>query len=725
MPALDSLVNNGTIGNIATLEPPFSPMLWTSIATGKHADKHGILGFTEPSPDGNGVRPITSTSRKVKAIWNILMQEGYKTHVAGWWPSNPVEPINGVMLSNHYPKAHGGLKNWGMPQKTVHPKNLTGLFADLRIHPSELTQEHLLPFVPLAAKIDQEKDQRLYQVAKNIAEAASLHSATTWIMENMEWDFMAIYLDTIDHFCHGFMDYHPPRRKNIPEDQFELYKDVVNASYRFHDMMLETLLKLAGEDTTVVLVSDHGFHSDHLRPDFIPAEPAGPAYQHRDHGVICIKGPGIKKDERVYGANLLNIAPTLLTICGLPIGQDMDGTPLMQIFENPPELKTIPSWEDVEGNCGTHDDDYKEDPRQAHEALQQLIELGYIEDPGEDKKAAAEKATAELNYNLGRVYLSTSKYDKAIEVFKELWNNDKSEARYALYMLNAYLETGRFTEFVELLLECKIEIPSHILKPADLKTIRNEIKILNEDKDNPEAENKAKELSQQLRKNSTLQGALAQLQFLEIDYFLCQNQPLKVKELMPKEETIENYGIAGLMKYGNLFIKLQNWEKAEKSFRNVLEKNPESHTAHDGLALTFLGKKDYYEAANFALDAIGLMYHYPNAHLHLGQALIGLEDYENAAKALEVCLRMAPGLGIARNLLIDIYNNNLNNAAKADEHKNFFSNKETAEAEALHLDTFASVKRKVEEPIFVVSGLPRSGTSLMMQMLDIAGLPIF
>ena len=48
MPALESLINNGVMGNIATLDPPLSPMLWTSIATGKRADKHGILGFTEP-----------------------------------------------------------------------------------------------------------------------------------------------------------------------------------------------------------------------------------------------------------------------------------------------------------------------------------------------------------------------------------------------------------------------------------------------------------------------------------------------------------------------------------------------------------------------------------------------------------------------------------------------------------------------------------------------------
>ena len=83
MPNLEKLINEGVMGNIATLDPPLSPMLWTSIATGKRPFKHGILGFTEPKTDGSGVQPVLNTSRKCKAIWNILNQEGYRSHVVG------------------------------------------------------------------------------------------------------------------------------------------------------------------------------------------------------------------------------------------------------------------------------------------------------------------------------------------------------------------------------------------------------------------------------------------------------------------------------------------------------------------------------------------------------------------------------------------------------------------------------------------------------------------
>jgi len=102
MPGFKKLVEGGVSGNIETLSPSFSPMLWTSIATGKTADKHGILGFVEPESDGTGIRPVSSTSRKCRAIWNILHNQGYKTNVVGWWPSHPAEPINGVMVSNQF-----------------------------------------------------------------------------------------------------------------------------------------------------------------------------------------------------------------------------------------------------------------------------------------------------------------------------------------------------------------------------------------------------------------------------------------------------------------------------------------------------------------------------------------------------------------------------------------------------------------------------------------------
>lgn len=120
MPTLDASINRGVMGNLATLQPILSPMLWNSVATGKFADKHGIHGFIEPDPVNGGARPYTSTSRKCKALWNILTQANLRSNVVGWWASHPAEPINGTVVTN----AFGGVKfdpekGWRIPAGTI------------------------------------------------------------------------------------------------------------------------------------------------------------------------------------------------------------------------------------------------------------------------------------------------------------------------------------------------------------------------------------------------------------------------------------------------------------------------------------------------------------------------------------------------------------------------------------------------------------------------------
>ena len=266
MPALNRLVEAGVMGNIGTLQPCLSPILWTSIATGKLADKHGVLGFVEPD-GGGGVRHSSSTSRKTKAIWNILTQKGMRSNVVGWYASHPAEPINGVCISNLFDQNPGPPgQPWLLPQDSVHPARWREPVEALRAHPAELTPADVKPFIPLVDQIDHRNDRRPFELAKTLAHCASVHSIATAIMENEPWDFMAIYYDMIDTAGHIFMPYHPPRMDHVPQRDFELYGSVMERVYVFHDQMLARLLELAGDDTTVIVVSDHGFYSDHRRP---------------------------------------------------------------------------------------------------------------------------------------------------------------------------------------------------------------------------------------------------------------------------------------------------------------------------------------------------------------------------------------------------------------------------------------------------------------------------
>ena len=439
MPHTAALIERGVMGNLATLHPVLSPMLWTSIATGKRPFKHGVLGFSEPTPDGGGVQPVSQWSRKTKALWNILNQEGYRSHVIGWWPSHPVEPINGVMVSNHYHTAFGPPEEpWPLAPGMIHPQRAEAPLAELRLNPNELVPEQVLFFVPKALEIDQDKDRRLGSVMKVLAECSSVHAAATWAMENEPWDFMGVYYDAIDHFCHGFMKYHPPQRGFIADRDFELYSGVVEAGYCFHDMMLGAMLTLAPHDVTVIICSDHGFHSDHLRPVQIPNEPAGPAIEHRDFGMILMAGPGIKKDAVIHGANLLDITPTVLTLCGLPVGEDMDGKPLRDAFETAPAVSTIPSWDAVPGNDARLTGDQQFDPITAKEAMDQLVALGYIEKLDDDREKAVAGTVRELRYNLAGSYMDAGRMADAAPILKELYQAEPEQYRFGVHLALCY-----------------------------------------------------------------------------------------------------------------------------------------------------------------------------------------------------------------------------------------------------------------------------------------------
>src|SRR5262249_36781702 len=69
-----------------------SPVIWTSVATGKTAAKHGISWFMVDQPDGTRV-PVRSTNRKTEAIWNIAAKNGLVPGVLGWWATFPAEDV--------------------------------------------------------------------------------------------------------------------------------------------------------------------------------------------------------------------------------------------------------------------------------------------------------------------------------------------------------------------------------------------------------------------------------------------------------------------------------------------------------------------------------------------------------------------------------------------------------------------------------------------------------
>ena len=745
MPNLEKLVNEGVAGNLATLYPSLSPMLWTSIATGKRPFKHGIHGFTEPDPHGGGIRPITTISRKTKAVWNILGQKGKMCNVIGWWPSHPAEPISGVMVSNHFQRAVAPIdKPWPVPPGAIHPPDLAPRIAHLRLHPQELGSEHIAPFVPHFDRVDQDKDHRLETLAKLICDCTSIHSAATAIMQLEPWDFMAIYYDTIDHFSHAFMRYHPPRLDWVPEQEFDLWKDVVTGGYRYHDMMLGALMALAGDDTTIMLVSDHGFHPDHLRPRHIPVEPAGPAVQHRHYGILVIRGPGIKQDERIYGANLLDVTPTILTALGLPVGEDMDGRPLVNAFEQPPAIETIPSWDEVEGRAGMHPPERQMDPVEAREAINQLVALGYIEQPNEDQAKAAAQTVRELNYNLARAYMSANRHADAATYLEELVREWPDEYRFGIHLVSCYEALDRIAE-ARLALEELFK-----RKAGNAAKARKELREFGEKhKDRKPEDLEEKELHELRRLRSEAGRNPYTMEYLMGSLLFAEGREEEALDHLKRAEKCDARQPGLYIKLGDVYLKAKRWEEAEASFRRAIQIDEDSAPAYTGLCCSLLGRRQNMMGAGAALKSVGLTYHNPRAHFLLGVALHRMGRLPRAVEALNVAVAQNPNYVAAHRRLAHIYAKRLKDPDSAAAHRRLADearqrikdirsgrikparDRET-EARALRTSDQASLPEAAPETgpidlaasVVVVSGLPRSGTSMMLQMLQAGGVPV-
>ena len=169
-------------------------------------------------------------------------------------------------------------------------------------------------------------------------------------MKDVDWDIFCVQIQSSDALQHKIWWALDPESPDYSEES----KNEAMSFYRGCDEIIGQLVEAAGPDSLTNVVSDHGFHSDHLRPAVTPDTPAGITVWHRKQGIFAASGPGLLADELVHGAGLLDVTPTVLTWLGLPVGDDMDGKPLVAAFESPPEIRRIPSWEDVAGDDGRH-----------------------------------------------------------------------------------------------------------------------------------------------------------------------------------------------------------------------------------------------------------------------------------------------------------------------------------------------------------------------------------
>ncbi|MBP2681098.1 MAG: Type phosphodiesterase / nucleotide pyrophosphatase [Candidatus Krumholzibacteriota bacterium] len=418
LPNFKKFVEQGATGKLKSIEPLLSPLIWTSIATGKLPEDHGILNFTDVDPKTGKKTPVTRLARKVDAVWNILGDYGRTVDVVGWLASYPAEDVNGVMVTDrvgYLAYAETGGEGAAAPG-TISPASRIDEIERFVVKSRDVAYEDFRRFVDIDRDTF-DKNKAIPFDAKNpinnlimlYASARTYGSVAEHLLANDRPDFLGVYFEWCDAVGHLFMSYAPPRQAWVAETDYEKYKDVMRQAYILQDRVLGGFIDKADDQTVIVIASDHGFKNAASRPR-LGSEIAGghAAFWHDPYGIVGLYGEGVRRGYALDSASVLDIAPTILALQGLPRASDMPGRVLTSALDDSlvrrfdtaivATLQRPRAKGTAAAASGAGDE----------ETLRKLEALGYITPESPD-----------AYNNLGQRYQEQGQYDKAIEQFKK------------------------------------------------------------------------------------------------------------------------------------------------------------------------------------------------------------------------------------------------------------------------------------------------------------------
>ncbi|MBI4161807.1 MAG: alkaline phosphatase family protein, partial [Acidobacteria bacterium] len=421
MPHLARLRRESAWGRIRSGSPTLSPLLWTTAATGRRPEDHGIVDFLVRDPETGRHVPISGHFRRVKALWNIFTEFGLDSAWVAWWATWPAEPIRGAMVTDRlafslFPGLGVSLPAEGL----VFPPGLQAEIDPLRRAATEIDYATVARFVDIP-EVEFRRAisggggegpagryrHPVSHLREILASTETYHGIALHLLRGGDApSLLAVYYQGIDEVCHRFAHYLPPRLEGLAgEEEFRRYRETVPRFYAYQDRLLGELLDRVRPDTYILLLSDHGFAHGAQRPRDVPPYVEGrPGKWHTPNGVWLLRGPGVDPGRR-KPATLYQITPTILRLVGLPLAEDMPGEPLEGTPAGGGGGTRIASYEATSPRADP-DRPGEDEPVDGMEAevLERLRSLGYIEGR---KGAAAEPAAPEAGTTLYHSNLAT------------------------------------------------------------------------------------------------------------------------------------------------------------------------------------------------------------------------------------------------------------------------------------------------------------------------------
>ncbi len=233
LPNLHSLAKGGLRATMIT-RGDGSPSKWTTMATGTLSGRHGIHGFQVQ--DGTSMVPVRSLDRKVSAVWNWLSDAGRSVGVVNYRAGWPPEKVRGYVVTKREPGP-------------TYPADLD-LTADIR------AIDELLP--PLSC--DKALRGSLQEAYEEESWALSTAAA---LAERYPTDLVITYSHSTDAVEHSFWKFFEPERFhspvwNLQDEHVRCFKKAIPNVLKLTDSLIGDLLEGLNEQSTVIVVSDHG-----------------------------------------------------------------------------------------------------------------------------------------------------------------------------------------------------------------------------------------------------------------------------------------------------------------------------------------------------------------------------------------------------------------------------------------------------------------------------------
>ncbi len=688
LPHLAKLKSQGAWGNFQSFPPVLSPIVWTSIGTGKPPEKHGIVDFlTVDTRTGEQV-PISRISRKVKAIWNIHSDFGLSSDFIGWWATWPAEIINGHMVTERISYNLFNLSEEDFTDEgKTYPPELFREITPFIVGAEDISYEEIKNFIHISqdeydqawkeAELGNRFDNRVNHLRKIIASTKTFHNIALHLLQKGQADLFSVYFEGIDTVCHRFMLYMPPKLNRVSSVDFRKYRDAIENFYVYQDKLVGELLDAVDSETTVIVVSDHGFFSGAKRPLSKPDDftTGAPDWHHRI-GIVILSGKWIKPG-RLAGATIFDVTPTLLYLSGLPIPKDMVGKPLTSAisseFKNSFQIAQIDSYEKV--NPIRHARVFRAS-RIDKQRMEELRALGYISGASsepESQKTPPEStsqqedfsSTITKHYNLGRNYLSNNEFAKAEQEFKKALSYDPNFPFGLYFLARTYDQQNRIEEAIQCLKKIistssdvfpptyilltdmyirkgEFETAEKILQSAlvlkkEVSEIHSGLGFINEKRGHV---NKAEEeYRRALELNSLDVNAISRLFSLYINL----NRLQEAENLILKVLSISDVPTRILNDLGIMCHQKKKYDLAEKIFKNILQRSPRSPGVMVNLGFSYASQGKVKEAKAMFEKAVEEMPDNPRVLYNLGALYANTGELKKALACYQKALEIGEG----------------------------------------------------------------------------------